>query len=199
MNLSDLRRNPQARSALFFGGNIVALLVVYLLLVAPIRGYLADRTDEISQRQTTLERYEFVSRQEDAVKAFAKQVAESNARGELIGGDSAGIVNANLQARLKALAEEANVTVRSLQMLPPKTLRGATLVGARLDVSAPIDAMQKLARALERETPLLFVTGATMRGQAAFWGLAQVGQQQGEATLEAQIDVYGGSLMKERS
>jgi len=199
MSLSDLRRNPHARRALFFGGNLVALLLAYLLLVAPIRGYLADRTDEISQRQTTLARYEFVSRQEEAVKAFAKQVAESNARGELIGGDSAGIVNANLQARLKALAEEANVTVRSLQMLPPKTLRGATLVGARLDVSAPIEAMQKLARALERETPLLFVTAATMRGQTAFWGLAQVGQQQGEATLEAQIDVYGGSLMKERS
>jgi len=197
MNLSDLRRNLHVRRALFFGGNLVALLVVYLLLVAPILGHLADRAEEISQRRTTLARYEFVSRQEEAVKAFARQVAESNARGELIGGESAGIVNANLQARLKALAEEANVTVRSLQMLPPKTLRGSTLVGARLDVSAPIEAMQKLARALEGETPLLFVTAATMRGQTAFWGLAQVGQPEG--TLEAQIDVYGGSLMKERS
>jgi len=197
MNLSDLRRNLHARRALFFGGNLVAMLAVYLLLVAPILGHLADGAEEISQRQTTLARYESVSRQEEAVKAFAKQVAESNARGELITGDSAGIVNANLQARLKALAEEANVTVRSLQMLPPKTLRGSTLVGARLAGAAPIEAMQKLARALEGETPLLFVTAATMRGQTAFWGLAQAGQPEG--ALEAQIDVYGGSLMKEHS
>ncbi len=133
------------------------------------------------------------------MRSFAKQVADSNARGELIEGDSAGIVNANLQARLKQLAEAANVTVRSIQTLPAKTLRGSALVGARLDVSATMEPLHALTRALERETPLLFVTAATARAQVGFWGMGQVGQQQQtETTLEAQFDIYGGSLSKER-
>lgn len=199
MNLAALRQNLQARRAIFVAGNLLALLFLYFLLVDPILRFLDDRSEQLQQRRTALARYEFVSAQESSVKAFARQVAESNARGELIAGESAGIVNANLQARLKALAEAAKVTVRSIQMLPAKTLRGATLVGARLDVTAPLEPLHALARALEGETPLLFVTAATLRGQTAFWGIGQIGAPQSDATLEAQFDVYGGSLSKERS
>jgi general secretion pathway protein M len=199
VRLADLRQDLSARRAIFIAGNVAALLFLYLLFIEPVRRYLDDRSEQLQQRQATLARYEFVSSQEASVKAFAAQVAESNARGELIAGESAGIVNANLQARLKALAEAANVTVRSIQMLPAKTLRGATLVGARLDVAAPLEAMHALARALEGDTPLLFVTAATMRGQTAFWGINPLASPQSDATLEAQFDVYGGSLTKERS
>jgi general secretion pathway protein M len=199
MNLADLRQNIQMRRAIFIAGNLAALLLLYLVLIEPVLRFLDDRSEQLQQRQTTLARYEFVSGQESSVKSFAAQIAESNARGELIAGESAGIVNANLQARLKALAEAANVTVRSIQMLPAKTLRGATLVGARLDVTAPLEPLHALARALEGETPLLFVTAATMRGQTSFWGIGQVGLPQPDAALEAQFDVYGGSLSKDRS
>lgn len=198
MNLSAFRHNLQLRRATFVAAHLLALLLLFFLFVDPVRRLLDARSEELQQRQTTLARYEFVATQEAAVKSFAAQVAESNARGELLAGDSAGIVNANLQARLKTLAEAANVTVRSIQMLPVKSVRGATLVGARLDVSAPIEPMHALARALESETPLLLVTAASVRGQTAFWGVGQLNQPT-ESTLEAQFDVYGGSLSKEHS
>ncbi|HMK91248.1 MAG TPA: type II secretion system protein GspM [Methylocystis sp.] len=198
MNLSILRQNQPTRRAVFIAGHLLALLLLYFLLVDPIRRLLESRAEELQQRQATLSRYESVAGQEAAVKAFAAQVAESNARGELIAGEGEGLVSANLQARLKALAEAANATVRQIQPLPVKNLRGTSLVGFRLDVNAPIDSMHALARALESETPLLLVTSASIRGQTAFWGPAQPAQPT-EASLDAQFDVYGGSLSKDHS
>ena len=143
-------------------------------------------------------RYSSVATQETAVRAFSSQVAESNARGELVGGSNPGIIDANLQARLKTLSEQSNVTVTSIQMLPPKSMHGATLVGARLDVSASSAPLHALARALEKETPLLLVMAATLRGQAGFWGRPAEAAGTTDTTIEAQFDVYAGALSKEQ-
>ena len=109
-----------------------------------------------------------------------------------------GIIDANLQARLKMLSEQSSVTVTSIQMLPPKTIHGATLVGARLDVSATSVPLHALARALEQDTPLLLVMAATLRGQAGFWGRPAEAAGTTDTTIEAQFDVYAGALGKEQ-
>ncbi len=184
------------RRTVFFSAHVLAAASVYLVAIEPMRRFLADRADDIAQRRTTLSRYESVAAQERVVEDYAKQVADSNARGELIGGFSAGIVNANLQARLKSLAEQTGVTVRVIQMLPPRNVRGATLVGARLDVFGLLEPLHRLTRALEGEPPLLLVTNATLRGQPAFWGAVSKGASE-EQKIDAQFDVYGGALSKE--
>ncbi len=187
-----------SRRFLFVTANLLILIVAYLLFVAPIESLVEERTDTLTQRQATLARYKSISGQEAAVRSFANQVADNNAHGELIGGSNPGIIAANLQARLKMLSERANVSVRSIQMLPPKTVHGVTLVGARLDVSAATEPLHALARALEGETPLLFVIAATLRGQAGFWGRPADEASKTEPTIEAQFDVYGGALGKEQ-
>ncbi len=187
-----------SRRLLFLTANLVIVLVAYLLFVAPIESMVEEREDALAQRQATLARYKSVASQQAAVQAFANQVTESNAHGELIGGSNPGIIAANLQARLKMLSEKANVSVRSIEMLPPKTIHGVTLVGARLDVSATTEPLRNLARALEGETPLLFVLAATMRGQAVFWGRPADEANKGDPAIEAQFDVYGGALGKEQ-
>jgi len=186
------------RRTCFVTVNLVIILVAYLIFVEPVQSLVEERTDALIQRQTTLARYSSVATQEAAVRAFASQVAESNARGELIGGSNPGIIDANLQARLKTLSEQSNVSVTSIQMLPPKNIHGATLVGARLDVSASSVPLHALARALEKETPLLLVMAATLRGQAGFWGRPADAAGPTDPTIEAQFDVYGGALGKEQ-
>ena len=182
----------------FVTANLLILLVAYLIFVEPVQSLVEERTDALIQRQTTLARYSSVATQETAVRAFSSQVAESNARGELVGGSNPGIIDANLQARLKTLSEQSNVTVTSIQMLPPKSMHGATLVGARLDVSASSAPLHALARALEKETPLLLVMAATLRGQAGFWGRPAEAAGTTDTTIEAQFDVYAGALSKEQ-
>ncbi|MCC3245803.1 type II secretion system protein M [Methylocystis sp. WRRC1] len=189
MKWDDIRRTPIGRRAAFAAVNILILAAIYLIAVEPARRMVAESADTIAQRRLTLARYEAVAAQEEAIHEYARQVDEINARGELIAGDSEGIVNANLQARLKALAEEAKVSVRSIQVLPARSFQGVTLVGARIDVAGTHDSVHALARAVEGEPPLLIVTTATLRGQSMMWG------SPGEAPdeLEAQFDVYGGA------
>jgi general secretion pathway protein M len=160
--------------------------------VEPARRLIADRADSIAERQQTLASYKAVAAHEEQIADYARQVADINARGELFDGDSEGIVSANLQARLKALAEQARVTVRSIQILPKKTFEGVALVGARIDVAGDYNALHALVGALEGEPPLLIITAATLRAQVMLWGV----QTEGDQILEAQFDVFGGAPQK---
>ncbi len=197
MNAQQFLRARGARHALFIGANLGILAFVYLVAVAPIAGYLSDRSERLADLQTTLARYEAVAAQENAVQDYAGQVAESNTRGELLAGESEGIVNANLQARLKAVSESAGVSVRSLQSLPVKAIRGASLYGARLEVSGSLEAIHTLTRSLEGEPPLLLITAATLRGESNLWGAPSQGEE--SHSIDAQFDVYGGAALKEHS
>lgn len=194
MNWDTLRRTPAGRHALFAGANFLIVAMLYLLIVEPARNLIAGGVETIAERRQTLARYAAVATHEQQIVDYARQIAEINARGELFEGGSEGIVNANIQARLKTLAEESKVTVRSIQILPQKTFQGVTLFGARLDVAGDYNAVHALARALEGEPPLLIVTAATLRGQTMIWGV----QVEGDQEIEAQFDVYGGAPLKGR-
>ena len=189
MKWDALRRTTASRRAIFAAVNLLIVVAFYLICIEPARRIVADGAEAIVERRATLARYEAVAAHEDVILDYARQVADINARGELFDGDSKGIVNANLQARLKALAEQSKVTVRSIQILPEKPFQGVTLVGARIDVIGGYDEVHALARALEGEPPLLVVTAATLRSQVMFWGA----QNQDEQNIEAQFDIFGGA------
>jgi general secretion pathway protein M len=188
MNWKALLHTTAGRRAIFVGVNLLAFTIFYLLLIEPARRIVADGAEKIAQKQQTLARYEAVASHEEQIQDYARQVADINGQGELFDGDSEGVINANLQARLKSVAEDAKVTVRSIQMLPQKPFHGVTLVGARIDVSGSYENIHTLARALEGAPPLLIIFAATLRGQAMIWGA----QPQTDQDLEAQFDVFGG-------
>jgi hypothetical protein len=172
--------------------NAVILVALNFVIVRPIRDAIASGDDALAERRLTLARYESVVAQAGAIEVFAKQVADGNARGELIPGENDGIIAANLQARLKAAADDAKVTIHSLQMLPSKTVHGATLLGARLEVVGPLAAVHALARNLEGAPPLLVVSDADLRSQILFWGAAS----DKELEIEAHFDVFGASALR---
>ncbi len=194
MNWKTLSESPAGRRALFIGANLLAIALFYLVFIEPARRMIADGAEAIAQRRQTLARYEAVASHEEQIQEYARQVAETNGRGELLDGDSDGVINANLQARLKSIAETAQVTVRSIQMLPDKPFQGVTLVGARIDVSGSYENVHALARALEGAPPLMIITAASLRGQTMFWGAPA----QTEQDIEAQFDVFGGAPQKGR-
>jgi hypothetical protein len=195
MPLTALSHSQWSRRALFLGVNALLALLSFIVLIEPLRGLLAERADGLADRRATLARYEAIAAQEKAVRLYAQQVAESNAQGELLSGATEGVVNANLQALLKAAADRSGATVNSIRMLPPKSVNGASLVGARLDVSGSIESLHALVRSLENETPLLLVIAASLRRQMPVWGA----QTTADGILAAQFDVFGGASPKERS
>lgn len=190
LKAKQIERSSALRHALFVCVNAALAACLYFVVVSPLRQLLAEAADGATQRRATLARYEAVANSETAVQEYARLVTESNARGELLDGASEGIVNANLQARLKSLAESAGATVRSIEILPVKTLRGATLVGAKILVAGTLAPIHALARALEGQSPLLLVMAASLRGEATPWGVPVEGEQ----NIEAQFDVYGGAV-----
>lgn len=195
MNWKNFTARPAGRRALFVAVNLLGLALFYIVFIEPARRMIADGAEAIAQRRQTLARYEAVASHEEQIQEYARQVADINGRGELLDGDSEGVINANLQARLKSIAEAAQVTVRSIQMLPEKPFQGVTLVGARIDVSGSYENVHALARALEGAPPLMIITAASLRGQAMFWGAPTT---QAEPEIEAQFDVFGGAPQRGR-
>lgn len=179
-------RSPSLK---FWAVNALILAASYLLVFQPIRDAIAAGDDALAEQRLTLGRYESVAAQASAIESYAKQVATGNERGEFIAGENEGIVAANLQARLKTVAEDAKVAVRSLQMLPSKSVQGASLVGARLEVAGSLPAVHTLARNLESDAPLLIISDANLRTQTLFWGAAV----DKEPEIEAIFDVFGAA------
>lgn len=186
---AELSRSKWGRRLLFFGVNLGLAAMVYLGVIAPIQSFLSEGAERIADRQATLARYQSIAMQEGAVRDYAKQVRDGNAQGELLEGNSEGTVNANLQARLKSSAERSGVTVRSIQVLPAKILRGAKLIGARLEVFGKLESVHALSRALEGESPLLLVTAAALRPRVGYLDAATTSDE----VLEAQFEIYGGA------
>lgn len=195
MNWKKIPQTAIGRRTAFAAVNLLVAALFYFLLIEPARRMIADGAEAVAQRRQTLARYEAVASHEEQIQEYARQVADINGRGELFDGDSDGVINANLQARLKSIAGTAQVTVRSIQMLPEKPFQGVTLVGARMDVVGPYENIHALARALEGEPPLLLITAATLRAQGAMWG-GQAAQDNQD--IDAQFDVFGGAPQKGR-
>jgi hypothetical protein len=173
----------------FLAANLAIAAALILLVVQPIRQAIEAGDDALAERRATLARQESIASQAVAVENFAKQTSDDNARADFVPGENDVLVEANLQARLKAAAEEARVSVRSLQMLPSKNIRGLTLVGARLEVTGPLDAVHALARGLETDTPLLTIVETDLRSQSQFWAATL----DRPSDIEGQFDVFGAA------
>ncbi len=193
MNWKVLRRLPLVRRGIFVGANLLALVIFYFLFIEPVRRIVAEGAEAVAERRQTLARYEAVVSHEEQIQDYARQVANINASGELIEGDSEGVINANLQARLKSIAEASRVTVKSIQMLPEKEFRGVTLVGARIQATGSYESIHELARAIEGAPPLLIITTAALRVLDPFWG---GGGNQVEQNIDVEFDVFGGAPQK---
>lgn len=175
---------------LFIGCNLgaaaLALALCWLLYAS-----IGARQDAFDDRLATLARYRAVAASGKEASAYVAATRQAAAQNLLVPGKSLGQASANLQARLKSLAEEAGGTVRSVQSLPPRASGGVTLVGARLNMVGGVKEVAGALTALESGAPLLLVAAARL--QPNYFMRANVGEIQ----IEAQLDVYGGASMKE--
>lgn len=173
--------------ALFVALHAGLAAVLAVALILPLRTMLTERTNGLAERSEVLARYEAIAAHEGTASAFAREVRERNTRGGLLEGGNEGAASAGLQSRLKSKAEGEGATVRSVRALPGRTLGSAQLIGARLEVSGPIEAVAKVVQGIENGQPLLMVTAASLRPAAQ--GRARANE---EPVIEAQLDVYGG-------
>jgi general secretion pathway protein M len=192
------RAYPWVRRAAFVAANLAAGMALLVLLVMPVRGFFAERDDRIVAQRDLLARLNAVAAQAAQVEAAARQTDAQIEQGEFLTGTNEGVIVADLQTRLKAVAEAAGARLRSVQSLPPKSKDDVRYVGARLDAFGPVEAIQRAIYAVETGKPYLFVGAAVIRAAPPVntQGLAHVAAP--APAIDAQLDIFGAVQLKGR-
>jgi general secretion pathway protein M len=185
--IAALREKIWLRRAVFVGANLAVAALAIGALVMPIWDAFAARDNRIMEQRALLARLEGIAAQEPRIRAIARETEAQVNTGEFLRGANEGVISADQQTRLKAMAESAGARLRSVQSLPAKTSDQIRYTGVRMDLSGPIQAIQRALHAVENGKPYLFVAAASIKVSplASQSGTAQ------EPVIEAQFDVYG--------
>jgi general secretion pathway protein M len=173
------------RRGLFVVVNSAAALVVAVLVIGPVRDLLERRDAQIAEQRSMLARFMAVAAQEATVETAAKQAPAD--KGAYLTGSNDGVVNADLQTRLKALVEAAGAHLRTVSALPPLTVEQLRYIGSHVDIFGSLPSIHRAVAAIESAKPFLFVRGAVIK-PAPSAGPATASQ---EPVIDAQLDVFG--------
>jgi Type II secretion system (T2SS), protein M subtype b len=186
MRITDRSQRPWLRKLMFIGGNLAAAAVMAWGLVMPIHDFFAERSSQISDQRALLGRLQAIATLNQAVEAASRQIADEAKRGELAVGANEGVVTADLQTQLKVKTEQSGARLRSAQALPTKTVEGTRLVGIRLDILGPLQAIQRTIYAIESGKPYHLVAEAALKPSPG------VGVQgiPSEPVIEARLDIF---------
>jgi len=171
----------------FVGINVGSLAVIYFLAVQPLVLLFSDQADRLSRARTTFSAYRAIADREETVRAAARRADEITSSAAFLQGASEGAASASLQARLKAIADQAGARVQSVRALEPATEGGIRYLKAHVELVGSVAAIYATLRAIEGREPYLFVGQALLRMQAGQPGTSPTQ----EPSIEAQLDVYG--------
>lgn len=172
---------------LFVAGNLAACAVVICALVLPVTAFFADRDDRILEKMKVLARLKAIAAQETNVQSILSDADTQMRDGEFLNGPNENVISAELQARLKAVAESSGARSRAVQALPPRTIDQIRYSGSRIEIFGSIQSIHRAVYAIESAKPYLFTAGAVIKVQTPVTrqGVAE------EPVIQAQLDVFG--------
>ena len=172
---------------MFVGFNMGSLALIYFLAIQPLVSLFSDQADRLSQAHTTLSKYRAIADREETVRAAAATADEAASSAAFLQGASEGGASASLQARLKAIADQAGARVQSVRALEPAKDESVRYLRAHLELAGPVAAIYATLRAIEGREPYLFVEEALLRMPAGPPGILPTQ----EPSVEARLDIYG--------
>ncbi|MEH2500328.1 general secretion pathway protein M [Bradyrhizobium sp. AZCC 1678] len=175
------------RRGLFVGLNLCVFVSAYLLAIRPVVSLLSDQADRLAQARAALSNYRTIAARDAAVRSKAARAGDAASSSAFLQGASDGGINADLQARLKTVADQAGARVQSVRALEPGTDRDTRYLGAHLELTGSIAAIYTTLQTIEGREPYLFVDTATLRMPATPPGAVPTQ----EPSIEAQFDIYG--------
>jgi general secretion pathway protein M len=196
--LAAWRDRPWLRTAAFVAGNFAVALVLAVSVIMPVHAFFAERDAQIASQRALLARFAAIAGQQARVETAAHDADAQVEQGEFLVGTNEGVIVADLQTRLKTMAEAAGARLRSVRSLPAKTREEVRYVGARLDVYGPLAAIQRTLYAVESGKPYLFVDAAAVRAAPAVNPAALPNAAAQEPVIDAQFDVFGPVHLKGR-
>lgn len=167
----------------------LALMASFLLFcVLPLAGQFDDYKRKIAERESLLAQSRLIGARAPVLKSERDKLREDlAARGGFLQGESSELISAALQDRLKRLAARTGATLNSTQALATAEEGGFRKLQLRVNMTAPISAVQSILHDLESSKPLLFVDNLELRAVS----LRGARDEQTTAPLQVRFDLHG--------
>jgi len=189
--IREWRDIASIRCTIFVVANMAVCFLIFDLAILPIRSFFDERDAQIAEKRAILARLSAVAAQESSVQALARQTEAAKNQNELLRGTNDGVINADLQTRLKAMVQATGARLRSVRNLPPSASDEIKYIGAQVEISGPIRAIHQTVHAIESAKPYLFIVGAVIKPAPQINPQAANGGGSVEPALDAQLDIVG--------
>ena len=185
MTLDAWLHNRFVTCVAFIGLTLAPIMIVFGGVVLPVRDEFAARDAKIAQQSEMLARLKGIA----DYSVTPMDVEEDGGKEkEYLIGSNEGIANAKLQARLKGLTQAAGARLQSVQGLPVSVEGPLRLIGAKLNIFGPLQAVHQAIFAIEDNRPYFFITNAVIRVSRQ---VQRPGAPSAEPVIDAELDVFG--------
>jgi len=161
MHLSPATRKLLALALL---GGALALPV---LLASAVISALSATDAEIAEKHEQLTKFEAVARYASRLDSKAPDPAASAFAGWFLPETDPAIAAANLQAKLKSMAQSHVVDVTQASNVKPRAVAGVNFVGVSLEMMGRAEGLHGTLQDIENVTPLLIIEKSTLRADPA--------------------------------
>jgi len=148
---------------------LVALALLALVILLPLAAaygvlaaYQANEA-QIVEKTEQLGKLEAIAHYASRLDNAAPAPADAAFAGWFLAESDPAIAAANLQARLKSVAQGQTVDVTQANNVKPRTVAGLNFIGVGLDMMGRAEGLHQTLQAIENATPLLVIEKATLR------------------------------------
>jgi general secretion pathway protein M len=158
----------------------------YLLVVAPLHDFYAERAAILENQRMLLPRLQASADELPELQARVEQLrAAAGTRKLTLEGASDAIAAASLQSRIEELAANVGATIGSTESLPAEVRPDYRRIGLRYVLSGPYETLIKFLAKLDAAAPPLVIDNLHIHGVLRRPGAPAA------SGLDAGLDVYG--------
>jgi general secretion pathway protein M len=185
--------SPPVRRLVALALLAAVILAVWGYVVAPVVAGYREAAESIAQSRQQLAQYRRIAARAPQLQAELDRLRQGElSRVGLLEGDKDTLVVAELQNRIKTLAEASGGELRSLQALPVRDEEHLRQITVRAHLSFGEEGLLQVLHALESSRPYLFIDNVDVRSRTT---RPRRAPNQPEApagiALEARFDVIG--------
>jgi hypothetical protein len=161
---------------------VLAIVVVWLGVVAPVLDFYGARGDQVDALRAR------AAREAALVEALPRLVKEAELASRtptraVLAGNSDAIAGATLQEQVQSMASGANAQLTSIETLPGEQVGNYRRIGVRVELSAQLAVVIHLLAAIEEAQPSMLLDDIRLTA-------TPVGPQNAQLPLDAAFTVY---------
>ncbi len=184
--------SPSFQRALAVAILVAIVAVIYAALVQPLIDTYAADNAEIAQRQEALLRYQRAAQGLPARQKELAALKQDQAKADgFLEGSSDTLIAAQIQNRVKTLANAAKIELKSSQVLPAALDGKLKRIAIRGQISATTTGLLSIFHDLEAQSPSLFLDNVTLQVQPLT--VRDRNNPGNGDTIDVLFDVYGYS------